>query len=104
MLYNNISCLSYRIYVDKQGWKLLAISKKPEDTIKIVEEAFKQEYKTLVVAHDFDIDADVDAYSINSEENLLYFKQKLLGLPQNVAENSKKLVKTSKKQQNIDKN
>lgn len=61
----------------------------------IVEELVKNDHYALVVTHDFDIDADTDVYTINSEEKLLYFKQQLLGLCKNIAQTGKKLVKNN---------
>lgn len=104
MLIQNVSSVSYRIYANIVGWQLLTVSKKPLDVVGFVKETLKQSNNIIVVVYDFDMDADTDVYTITSEEDFLHFKQKLLGLPQNVVENSKKLVKNSKNSQNIGKN
>ena len=100
MFLNSISSVSFRIYINRVGWELLTVVKKPTDVVKVVE----NNYPALIVVHDFDMDADTNVYTVSSEEDFLYFKQELLDLPQNVVQNSKKLVKNSKNSQNIGKN
>ena len=100
MFFNSISSVSFRIYINRVGWELLTVLKKPTDVVKAVE----HNYPALIVVHDFDMDADTNVYSVLSEEDFLYFKQELLNLPQDMPKNTKKLVKNHQNARNIDKN
>lgn len=76
-----MNSISYKIYNDFGGWKLIGVEKKPISVIRLINDKMKTEKATyLVVEHDHEFDCDNPLKPIYDEEDLLELQERLLNV------------------------
>lgn len=71
-----MSNLSYRVYSSYQGWKLIGIKPKIEETISLIANKISEEKaQYIIIEHHHDRNMDVPFKSVASEEEFIEFKE-----------------------------
>lgn len=77
--------ISYRIYNDFGGWKLIGIEKKPMNVITLIRDKMKTEKATyLIIEHDHEFDCDNPFKPVYNEEDLLVLQERLLNVSRGI--------------------
>lgn len=80
-----MNSISYKVYNDFKGWKLIGVEKKPMNVITLISDTMKTEKATyLVVEHDHGFNCDNPLKPIYDEEDLLELQGRLLNVPRGI--------------------
>lgn len=80
-----MNSISYRVYSDFKGWKLIGIEKKPTNVITLISDKMKTEKASyLIIEHDHEFNCDNPLKPIYNEEDLLELQERLLNVPRGI--------------------
>lgn len=80
-----MNSISYKVYNDFKGWRLIGVVNKPMDVITLISDTMKTEKATyLVVEHDYELNCDNPFKPIYNEEDLLELQGMLLNVPRGI--------------------
>ena len=80
-----MNSISYKVYNDFKGWRLIGVVNKPVNVITLISDTMKTEKATyLVVEHDYELNCDNPLKPIYREEDLLELQGMLSNVPRGI--------------------